>query len=49
MADADAYGQVLQGLAKPVMDLSRGCKTEDIVNTAAIAAVMAMVPYGESQ
>ncbi len=46
---ADAYGQILQGLAKPVMDLSRGCKTEDIVNTVAIAAVVAMVPYGESQ
>jgi phosphotransacetylase len=31
----------VQGLAKPYLDLSRGCKAEDIVATAAIAALMA--------
>ncbi len=46
---ANAYGQILQGLSKPIMDLSRGCNTEDIVNAAAIASVVAMVPYGESR
>jgi phosphate acetyltransferase len=37
---ANAIGPVLQGMAKPWMDLSRGCKAEDIVNLAAIASVL---------
>lgn len=41
LANADAYGPVLQGFAKPISDLSRGCSVEDIVVTAAITLVQA--------
>ena len=39
LAKAQAYGPVMQGMAKPVNDLSRGCSVEDIVGTVAITCV----------
>ncbi len=41
LAQAKAIGPILQGLTKPVNDLSRGCSVEDIIDAAAIACVMA--------
>ena len=39
LGKAEAVGPLVQGLKKPFFDLSRGCSVEDIVNTAAIAAL----------
>ena len=39
LADAEAVGPVLQGMAQGVNDLSRGCSVDDIVNVAAITAL----------
>ena len=40
-AKADAYGPFMQGFAKPLSDLSRGCSAEDIVVTAVVTLVQA--------
>ena len=42
LAKAEAYGPICQGIAKPVNDLSRGCKADDIVGAVAITCLQAL-------
>ncbi|MFD3532893.1 phosphate acetyltransferase [Streptomyces sp. NPDC058664] len=48
-AGAVAVGPVLQGLRKPVNDLSRGALVSDIVNTVAITAIQSQTPHVPAQ
>jgi len=48
-AGAVAIGPVLQGLRKPVNDLSRGALVQDIVNTVAITAIQAQAVAGTTK
>ncbi|MFE2645558.1 phosphate acetyltransferase [Streptomyces nigra] len=48
-AGAIAVGPVLQGLRKPVNDLSRGALVSDIVNTVAITAIQSQSPVPSSE
>ncbi|NIP43799.1 MAG: phosphate acetyltransferase [candidate division Zixibacteria bacterium] len=43
LASAEAIGPIIQGLAKPANDLSRGCSASDIVNVVAIASILSTI------
>ncbi|MFH1797884.1 MAG: phosphate acetyltransferase [Candidatus Omnitrophota bacterium] len=46
LGNARAVGPIIQGLNKPCSDLSRGCSWEDVVDTAAVTAIIAQERKG---
>jgi len=49
MGDAKAIGPIIQGLAKPFLDLSRGCSVDDIIDAACIAAITAKASVSQQE